>query len=99
METASTRRPRELDGKTAKTTGNHTFSASWRAHQDHEPRVDVEENVQAGFTRYAVVCSEVALPAHDLVVASKRFEGNSRGRRKHLRSPTQEAICNQLPPR
>lgn len=60
----------------------------WHAHQDHEPRVDFEKSVQVRFTRYAVVCPEVALPLHNLLVTSEGFEGHSRSRRKYLQRVT-----------
>ena len=89
--TANIRMPRETGCK--ETVTRHqmhtaTLSTSWPAHQDHESRVELEENVQARFTRYTIVCSEVTLPFHGLVVASKCFEGHSRRRGKHLRSVT-----------
>lgn len=55
------------------------------AHQDHDPRVDLEERVRARLARYAVVCSEKRLPFDDSVVASECLKHRSRGRSKHLK--------------
>ena len=51
----------------------------WPPHQDHDPGVDLEENVQLRFTRNAVVCSEVTLPFHHLGVARKCLERHRGG--------------------
>lgn len=50
------------------------FLREQSSHHDHEPRVQFEEQMQARFTRYAIVRPEVALSVGHIVVARISLE-------------------------